>query len=673
MISDSIARTSGAPAAARRAASMPGRQRAFACAVAWLFALAWTLALGKDVHWDALNYHLYLGFSGVDDRFPVDFFAAGPPSYINPYAYVPLYLMTSAGWPALWIAVAFATLHAALLWLTFEIAMVAGWARDRGTLAGFALLAMVFAAVNPVVLQGLGSTMTDLSTGVFVLGAWLAIARMLRGNGNVALAVAAGALCGVAAALKLSNAVFAMAAVPVLALVPGGAGARVRGIAVFSIACGLAFAAVALPWSWQLWREFGNPFFPFLNHVFASPDFVSSPLRYERFIPASLAEFLLRPFHMLSASSTVHTEPRAPDLRYVALIAALVAWAVAARLRPLREAAASDDEAAARRVLAGLLVGIAVSWCIWLTISGNSRYFVPMACIVAVALALVLQRLHQRWPSTTIGVTLLVLAVQAMQFAWGTDWKRGGGPWEGPWLRVDVPARLRSEPQLFLSAGFLSGSAFLPYLHPQSGMINIAGFNVIAPNHPGGARAQRLIERNADRLRLLVPLPAGAVDRATLPGSPDLLRVYVRRLGLRVEGSDCEFLRVEGNLRGERRPSGSAWKSFIACRVVVAPEERVAYEEAVRQVDVVFDRVEDACPRLFHPRRAATQEYRYWARTYHMGSERQLFIEDGRVKHLLALRGGGPVDIGSVADWMQGPQPVDCSRGAQPAFAGPAR
>ena len=44
------------------------------------------------------------------------------------------------------------------------------------------------------------------------------------------------------------------------------------------------------------------------------------------------------------------------------------------------------------------------------------------------------------------------------------------------------------------------------------------------------------------------------VDRATLPGPPAQLDVYVRRLGLRVDGSDCEFLRLEGNLRGERRP-----------------------------------------------------------------------------------------------------------------------
>ena len=62
-------------------------------ALALLFAIGWTLALGKGAHWDAINYHLYLGYAALNDRFGIDFFAAGTPSYINPYAYVPLYLL----------------------------------------------------------------------------------------------------------------------------------------------------------------------------------------------------------------------------------------------------------------------------------------------------------------------------------------------------------------------------------------------------------------------------------------------------------------------------------------------------------------------------------------------------------------------------------------------------
>ena len=151
-------------------ASVPA-WRGFTYAAALLFAVTWTVALGKDVHWDAVNYHLYLGFSALNDRFPLDFFGAGTPSYINPYAYVPLWLMTQANWPALAIAVALASFHALALWLTFEIALAAGMRGTRDALPQFAALASLLAAINPVLLQGLGSTMADIPTGVLVLEA----------------------------------------------------------------------------------------------------------------------------------------------------------------------------------------------------------------------------------------------------------------------------------------------------------------------------------------------------------------------------------------------------------------------------------------------------------------------------------------------------------------------
>jgi hypothetical protein len=662
------ASASARPRAAVRAVG-DGKWRAAVLASSLCIAIAWTLGQGNDVHWDAVNYHLYLGFSAVNDRSAQDFFAAGPPSYLNPYAYVPLYLMSAAGWSAVATASALAAWHSLALWLTYEIARVAAPADAPSEARAIAVGAALLALSNPVVLQTLGATMADMSTAVLVLAGWAAIAHALRRGGNAWVALG-GIACGIAAALKLSNAIFALAALPALAFVPGGVGQRLRALIVFGVACAGGFACAGLGWSVALWREFGNPFFPFFNQYFASPAFTAEPLRYERFIPNTAAAFIGRPLAMLSSLGSVHTEPRAPDLRYVILFALFVGAAIAVLRRPRTALAALVPEDADRRVVAGLASGFLAAWCLWLSMSGNSRYFVPMACVAAVLIACGFARLHARWPRATKATVLVIVTAQAVQLAVATDLDREGGPWQGPWLAVDVPERLRDQPYLYLSTGFLSGSALLPYVHHASGMINVAGFNVIGPGQPGWERAGPLIERNADRLRLLLPLPAGVTSRATLPAPPEQLRVYVRRLGLRVDAEDCEFIGIRANLRGERRgaSAGDLRKSFIACRLVLAPEERAAYEALVRPVDAAFDRVEDACPTLFHPRRQPTQEYRYLARTYHMGSEAQLFIDDGRVKYFFPLRGGDPIDIGSVDAWRQGPQPIDCAVRTQPAF-----
>src|ERR1700722_12163852 len=90
----------------------------FACVV---LALACNYVLGKDMAWDTLNYHLYLGYSALNDRFGQDYFAAGSLAYLNPYAYAPFYAMVHAGLPALVICSIFATVHSIILWLTFEL------------------------------------------------------------------------------------------------------------------------------------------------------------------------------------------------------------------------------------------------------------------------------------------------------------------------------------------------------------------------------------------------------------------------------------------------------------------------------------------------------------------------------------------------------------------------
>ena len=43
-----------------------------------VLALVCSYALGVDVGWDTLDYHLYAGWSAVHNRFTQDYFAAGP-------------------------------------------------------------------------------------------------------------------------------------------------------------------------------------------------------------------------------------------------------------------------------------------------------------------------------------------------------------------------------------------------------------------------------------------------------------------------------------------------------------------------------------------------------------------------------------------------------------------
>ena len=88
-----------------------------------LLALLTTYHLGKDMVWDTLDYHFYAGFSALHDRFGQDYFAGGPQGYLNPYIYVPFYLLATSGLTALEVAFILAAVQSVILWLVYELAL----------------------------------------------------------------------------------------------------------------------------------------------------------------------------------------------------------------------------------------------------------------------------------------------------------------------------------------------------------------------------------------------------------------------------------------------------------------------------------------------------------------------------------------------------------------------
>jgi hypothetical protein len=240
-----------------------------ACTV---LSLATNYLLGKDMAWDTLNYHLYLGFSALHDRFGQDYFAAGSLGYLNPYAYVPFYAMVRAGLPALVIGSIFAAVHSIVLWLTFELGVAVCPSKDDRTrlLAGSSAAALAF--MNPILMQQIGSCFADITTAELALAGWLLLASAVRVP-RTSRVLCAGLILGAASALKLSNALAAVSAFAMLIALPLGWRSKMRFGAICGIALCIGFVLVAAPWSYRLEREFGNPLFPMFNDIFRSPQF----------------------------------------------------------------------------------------------------------------------------------------------------------------------------------------------------------------------------------------------------------------------------------------------------------------------------------------------------------------------------------------------------------------
>jgi hypothetical protein len=658
-------------------------------------ALAISYSLGKEMAWDTLNHHLYAGFSGVHDRFAQDYFAAGPQAYLNPYAYVPFYALVAAGLPALAVASVLAALQSAMLWLTYELALIVSPAGSPGRRAAFACCGVVMAALNPVLLQQLGTSFTDITTGELVLGGWCLLATTVRAPSAARVTVAA-VLLGVATALKLTNAMHAISAATLLFFLPLPLGRRLRFASAYGVALGVGFAAVTAPWAYRLARAFGNPFFPLLNGVFRSPEFTTEPLHHLRFVPSSLTEMLWRPFAMLDPWNMVHEELRAPDSRYALLLVLVAMLAGAVLLRPLwrpRVQAAGSPASGALpadpRALTALGVAFAIDWVLWLTGSGNSRYFLPLACVAGVLVIGIVFNLFSLRPKVRNYVLAAIFATQALQVCWGAELRWAACPWGGQWFDVTVPEALAKQPALYLTMEIRSNSFLAAYLPPEAGLVDIASSYPLEATGANGGRLEALVRRYATHVRLLVSGERLHADGERQSPTVSGINSTLQRFHLRTDPLDCAKITVRGvasdgplyvssgsvsatgpEPRAQVHVAAAAVSTsapesplyLVSCALVPDDTDHPNDNARERTANIVLDRLEDACPQLFQPRRVPTGRYLYMWRRIYLNTDLVAWVSRGEVKFYDPVRGDDVVYLGTEDDWARAAPRLSCGR-----------
>jgi len=638
-----------------------------------ILALLINYLLGKDMAGDTLSYHLYAGFSAVNDRFAQDYFPAGPQSYFNPYIYAPFYYLVSTGLSSLVLSSILATAHSVILWLTYELAVAVCPSHDRRTRLMFDLYAIVFVLINPVLLQQIGSTFADITTAELVLAGWLLLALAVR-TPSTARVICAGLLLGTATGLKLTNAVHAISAFAILIMIPLSLRGQVRHALAYGISLGLSFGIVTAPWSYRLEKMFGNPFFPLLNNLFHSPEFTTEPLRHLRFIPATIGEALWRPFAMIDPVTMVHEEFRAPDARYavlLVLIGALFCRWLWLRRKSLYSQPALSANADAARILAAISCGLAADWVLWLNASGNSRYFLPMASVAAVVIVALLFRLFSAQAKARNYILAGILGVQGVQLWMGADYRWNPVPWDDHWIRIAVPAKLASEPNLYLTMGVQTNSFLAPYLAHGAGMINFSGGYTLSPKGADRVRIEALINRYAPNIRMLIT--GERIYRDDELRMPNRARIdyALGPFGLRVDQSDCETITVHGlppdldftaATTQPAVPQSRDTTYLVSCHVVPDKADYSAQMPARRDADLALDRLEDACPAIFQPRRTSTEYSGDGGLRRYFNTDVTAWISHGSVKFHQPSIGGDIVYLGREAEWTKAPLQLTCGR-----------
>jgi hypothetical protein len=371
------------------------RQWPWLLLLAVLPVLAAVLWLGNDGSFDLRNYHLYNPHAWLHGRYAIDVAAAQQQSFHNPLLDLPFYLLSVAGLPAkaigVWLALPALLSLACLLRLQ---ARLSPRAPTRGEQALLALLALSGAATWST----LGLSMNDAYVGAGVL---LALGVLLDRETLPAprACLLAGAVAGATIGLKLSGAFYAPALAIAVACLPGTVRERCARVAMLGAGGALGLALTYGWWGWRLWQEHGNPFFPYFNQLFHSPDVAAVDWVDKRFRPASLADPLLAPVR-LTWKTRFFSEIGLRDPRLLLAIVGFgwLAWR-------------SRNENALQRGRAWLLAAfVLAAWLGWGRQSGIYRYAIVLELLGTLAVALLVAQRPRAGAAMLLGVLVLVTA-----------------------------------------------------------------------------------------------------------------------------------------------------------------------------------------------------------------------------------------------------------------------
>jgi hypothetical protein len=522
-------------------------------------------------------------------------------------------------------------------------------------------------------LQQIGSCFADITTAELALGGWLLLAGAVRAP-QLLRVTCAGLILGAASALKLSNALAAISALGMFAMLPLNWRDRIRHGFIYGMSVGIGFAVIAAPWSYRLAQVFGNPMFPMFNTLFRSPEFTTeSAGTPNRFIPDSVGEALWRPFAMIDPARMIHEELNAPDPRYAILVTLaslfVLRWAWRHRGQTASSVRGNPPLNDSARVLAALGCGLVLYWILWLRVSGNSRYVLTMACVASAVIVGMLFQLFGSRPKVRNYILAVIVAIQAVQLYMGTEYRWNGVPWGGQWFDVSLPKKLESEPNLYLTLGNQSNSFLAAFLAEDSGFVNITGVYTLDPDSENGVHVQTLIRRFSPRVRVIFPTskPVEAVKSEAVVEQVD---GALKWFGLRADMADCATVTVHGlppalEIRSTsslpQDPQNRDRTYLGMCRVVPDTTDLSALKARRRAVNLVFDRLEDACPSLFQPRRVITvNDGDSWRRVYG-ATDTMAWVSHGRVR-LNQIRPAGVLDLGSESDWAKAPLRLKCGR-----------
>ncbi|MEW6450469.1 MAG: glycosyltransferase family 39 protein [Pseudomonadota bacterium] len=487
-----------------------------------------SVALGPDNNWDLRYYHLYAPWAYLHDRYLHDIGPAQSQGFFNPAADFLFYALISSSLnetPRL-IAFIMGAVHGINAVLVLAIARhVLRPARvaERATLIAAAFLIGISGAGF---VSLLGTTTNDLIHSIFALGALLCLLKAFEAAPEPAawrLFAWSGLLAGIGVGLKYTAVIF-MPGLGLIALIVAARRKNAGALIAFGAAALLGFLAIAGHHLFTLWRDFGNPVFPWLNQVFQSPYYEPEPIRDSRFLPHDFWQAIAYPLYWTRTTRYLVTEMSLRDWRdaiaYIAIAAGVLKLAVDHLSDRHRRSGARPQT----RGLGLIFIFVTVSFFLWELSFGIYRYAVAIEMLSGViAMGALIWLFENSRVRIMAAIALLAMAATTTVYP---DW--GRGQYGERYVDVRVPQLPANS--VVLVATLNPVAYFIPFAEPTAQYLGIENnYLELSQNNKLASEVRRIMQTPG---KPKFVLSVGEFDSSKL-------NTLLGRFGLRLSASPC--------------------------------------------------------------------------------------------------------------------------------------
>lgn len=559
--------------------------------IVWLFAaifcLVVTYVFGRDLSWDSINYHYYVGHAYWHDRAAQDFFPSGSVGYANPLMYVPFFLMVWSGWHTIVVASVLALIHSLNISLIYLIGgELLGWGRKQFKER---ILVLALSITFLPFLQLIGASHGDLIQTIFQL---LSVFLLLRATSAASplLWGASAFFMGFAAGLKLSGLIFCVgyaAFTVVYAYFNYGSSKCIKILLVCGFAGICGFFAAALPWMLQMWEQFGNPFFPYFNSIFKSAYFPLEGYLDGRFRIESAREMVLVPFKMALPLAWIYFEKIAPDFRIAPLIVLTLPFVY------FKTRAFVINKKVSRDLL--MVLSYVSVFMLWAWSSGNVRYGYLLFFLAGPVLYMLLKSLFGRNPACMIALILVIMQGIAI-LSVGLE-RIAKDLWSADWYGFEVPEAHKKQAHLYLTGDRLSYSFLVKDVNSGSAFVNIHT-GVPVDNVWVEARMDVLAEKFSGQTIALFKSPTGNLLNASFAEMAEAYAVRYRKYGYTMRVDQCEF--IPAFVHSDIDDTSQFYRYLASCPLSYDKATAKQQKQRLLPMENLFNKIADFCPRWFN-------------------------------------------------------------------------